>query len=61
MSAAVRLALAVALVWLRPMRSARKIRSQHEAIMWLVDRIVASQDVPAPRPRHLYLVKGGRS
>jgi hypothetical protein len=38
LSAAGRLALAVALAWLMPMRAARKIRRQEHAMLWLVDR-----------------------
>ena len=53
--------LAVVLVWVAPWRAARTIRSQEQAIDWLLDTIVGNVMATRPpatgAPPTLYLVK----
>jgi hypothetical protein len=56
LSAALRLALAIALAWLMPWRAALRMRDQKTTITFLVNAIV-KLDKEQPRGRHLRLVK----
>jgi hypothetical protein len=53
----VRLVLVVALTWLRPVRAARTIREQREAIRVLVNVTADLATARRGGERHLYLIK----